>query len=99
MESWSHEEVNRKVRLLVEDAENELVEPEVGFPVDVLGVVAAHVGTVVGELHPGPLLSRPMLAPHVARQHAARDELQVLELLHELFVEECRDGGHERPAL
>ena len=74
-----HEKIDGKVGLLVEDANDELVEAQESFPIDVLGVVSTYVGSIVRELDTGALLPGPMLTSELSRNHAVGDELQVLE--------------------
>ena len=88
------EEVDRQIRFFIEDPQNELVEPEVSFPIDIFGVVAADVRPVIRELDARALLSGPVLAAQVSWNHAVGDEFEVFELPQKLLVKKRADFTH-----
>ena len=89
------EDVDRKVGFLLEEAQNELVQPEKGSPIDVLGVFTRHILSIIREFDSGVgLLLGPVLTMEMSRNHVIRDDVQVLELLQKLLVEESPGLSH-----
>ena len=76
-----------QILLLLEQAQQQLVEAAVDGPVEVAEVVAGGVVAVIGELDAGAGLARAALGAQVPDEDLLRDDVEVLELLQELLVE------------
>ena len=82
------QDVEREVFLLEEQLEEQAVEAGVDVPVDEAEVVADDVVAVVGELDALPAPLAPPLALHLAGQHLARHDVELVEPGHERRVEQ-----------
>src|SRR6185436_20476762 len=68
--------------------EDQPVQPQVGAPVEIAGIVARRVGPVIREHHARAGAAGAMVAPKVACHGTAGQHAQMLELAKEFFAEQ-----------
>ena len=74
-----HQQVNGKFLPLLEHLDDHAAEAPVDVPVDGAGIVARHVGLVVGELQAGALVLRELLGMTAAADDAPRPKAEALQ--------------------
>src|SRR5258706_9224932 len=82
------ENVNWQIGFLLEQPQDQAIEPEVSSPVEVAGVIARGIGPVVGEDHARPGAARTMMPAQMAGNGTPRKHRKMLELAKKLFADQ-----------
>src|SRR5258708_753752 len=77
-----------QIGLLLEKPQDQAIEPEVGSPVEVAGIVAWRIGPVIGEDHSRPGTPRTMMPAHMAGYRTPCQHRQMLKLAKKFFAEQ-----------